>query len=139
MRTIVVIDGQGGGCGRSLVEKLCQRRPRDCRILAVGANSAATSAMVKAGADAGATGENPVVVNCAHADVVTGPMGIVLTNAMLGEITPTMAQAVAASPGNRVLVPMSRCATQIAGVEDRPLGQYIDDAVERICRLLEKV
>lgn len=137
MRTIVIIDGQGGGCGRGLVEKLCQRRPADCRILAIGTNSAATAAMVKAGADAAATGENPVLVNCPDAAIIAGPMGIVLANALLGEITPTMAQAVATSGAHRVLIPMTRCGTQIVGVEERPLGQYLEEAVDRICRLLE--
>lgn len=132
--TIVIIDGQGGGCGKSLVERLCQQRPANCRILAVGTNSAATSAMLRAGADKGATGENPILVNAAHADIIAGPMGIVLADAMLGEVTAAMTRAVATSPATRVLVPMTRCATYVAGVGDRPMAQYIEDAVAIILR-----
>ena len=136
MKTILIIDGQGGGVGRSLVEKLRQQKV-EAQILAVGTNAMATAAMLRAGADAGATGSNPVMVNCPRADVIAGPVGIVLANSMMGEMTPEMAAAVAASPAARVLVPMGRCGTFVAGGEEKSLAQYIEDAVEIIGRLLD--
>lgn len=135
MKKIVIIDGQGGGFGRALIEKLCQRRPTDCCIVAVGTNAMATAAMLKAGADMGATGENPVLANSATADVIAGPMGIVLANSMLGEVTPAMAAAVASSPARRVLIPVTKCSTFVAGVVEKPLTQYIEDAAAMICKL----
>lgn len=135
MKTILIIDGQGGGFGKSLVERLRLQKVQ-ARILAVGTNSMATAAMMRAGADAGATGTNPVVVNCRTADVIAGPMGIVLANSMMGEFTPEMAAAVAESPGKRVLIPVTRCSTFVAGTVDKTLSQYIDDAVEIIAKLL---
>lgn len=137
MIKIVVIDGQGGGCGRALVERLCQQRPADCRVVAVGTNAAATTAMIKAGADVGATGENAVKVNAASADIIAGPMGIVLANALMGEVTPNMAAAVASSGATRVLVPIHKCATYIAGVGEQPMSRYIEDAVAIILRCVK--
>ena len=101
-------------------------------LLAVGTNSAATAAMVKAGASAGATGEYAVVYNAARADVLAGPIGIVLAGGMMGEFSPAMARAVAESPAQKVLVPVSRCGVQVAGLEAKPLGGYIADAAELI-------
>ncbi|MEG0943184.1 MAG: DUF3842 family protein [Angelakisella sp.] len=132
MKKIVIIDGQGGGFGRALIDKLCQQRPADCRIIAVGTNAMATAAMIKAGADVGATGENPVVVNSATADIIAGPMGIVLADSMLGEFTPKMAAAVAKSNAQRVLIPVTKCSTFVAGVAEKPLAQYIEDAAALI-------
>ncbi len=137
MKTILIIDGQGGGFGKSLVERLRQQNVA-ARILAVGTNTMATSAMLRAGADAGATGLNPVVVNCPRADIIAGPMGIVLANSMMGEFTPEMAAAVAESPAHRVLIPVTKCSTFVAGTVEKTLSQYIDDAVEIIQRLLEQ-
>lgn len=137
MKNIVIIDGQGGGFGRALIEKLCQQRPDGCRIIAVGTNATATAAMMKAGADVGATGENPVVVNSATADIIAGPMGIVLANSMLGEFTTAMAAAVAGSTAQRVLIPVTRCSTFVAGVAEKPLTQYIADAAVLICTLVQ--
>ena len=137
MKTILIIDGQGGGVGRSLVEGLRQREAK-ARILAVGTNTMATAAMLRAGADAGATGLNPVLVNCPRADVIAGPMGIVLANSMMGEFTPEMAAAVAESPAARVLVPVTKCSTYIAGIQEKSLAQYIDDAAEMILALLKE-
>lgn len=132
MKTVVVIDGQGGGCGKAIIEKLTQRRPEDCRILAVGTNSAATSAMLRAGGDAGATGENAIIVNAGSADIIAGPIGIIMANALLGEVTAAMAGAVASSKALRVLVPMTRCHTRIAGVSESNLGRLVEDAVAAI-------
>jgi len=130
---ILVIDGQGGGVGRALVEKLRARMP-DGEILAVGANAIATSAMLKAGATAAATGENAVRVCARDADVIAGPIGIVLKDAMMGEITGGMAAAVATAKARRVLVPVQRCATTVAGTAGFSLQQLLDDAVEQILK-----
>lgn len=135
---IVVIDGQGGGVGKSLVEQIRKAIP-DARIIAVGTNAAATSNMMKAGADAGATGENAAVYNCRYADVVTGPIGIVLANSMLGEITGTMACAVSDCDAKKILIPASKCPVSIAGLEEKPLGKYIEEAVAMMRDYLRRV
>ena len=125
---IVVIDGQGGRIGKALIEQL---RTRGCEdyILAVGTNSIATSAMIKAGADAGATGENPVIVATRDADVIVGPIGIIAADSMLGEITPKMAEAIGQSAARKVLVPVNRCF-EVAGVQDMSLSQYVEQAAD---------
>lgn len=128
---LVVMDGQGGGVGRALIERL-RAGGYEGFLLAVGTNAAATAAMVKAGASAGATGEYAVVYNAARADVLAGPIGIVLAGGMMGEFSPAMARAVAESPAQKVLVPVSRCGVQVAGLEAKPLGGYIADAAELI-------
>ena len=125
---IIVIDGQGGGIGRSLTEKLRAELP-EAELVAVGTNAPATANMMRAGAGVGATGENAVVFNCAHTDVIVGPLGIILADAMLGEITPRMAHAVAASRAKKVLIPAAKQHMTIVGVEDLPLSRYIDEAV----------
>lgn len=130
---LLIIDGQGGGIGRALVEKLRARRP-EAEILAVGANAIATSAMLRAGASAAATGENAVCVCAREADVIAGPIGIVLQDAMMGEITARMAGAVGAAAARKVLVPVQRCSTCVAGTEGIPLQRLLDDAVEQILR-----
>ena len=131
---ILVIDGQGGGIGRALVERLRTRLP-EAEVLAVGTNAIATSAMLKAGASAAATGENAVRVCAKTADVIAGPIGIVLKDAMMGEITGAMAAAVAESPAKRVLVPVQRCDTRVAGADGAPLQALLDDAVRQIAEL----
>ena len=136
MKTVLIIDGQGGGFGRTLIEKLRQQPLPDAKILAVGTNSLAASAMLRAGADLAATGENPVIVNAAKADIIAGPMGIVLANSMLGEVTPAMAAAVSESPAQRVLIPVARCATHIAGTGGQPLSALMEDAARIIRELL---
>ncbi len=135
MKTIVVIDGQGGKMGAALTSQLKSQLP-EARVIAVGTNSTATTAMLKAGADAGATGENPVVVNCAHADIVAGPMGIITANALYGEITPKMAAAVSESAAQKLLIPVNRCSVTVVGVEELPLNDYVRLAAQKAKEIL---
>ena len=134
-KRILVIDGQGGRMGAALVSQ-CKAAGLPAQILAVGANSAATTAMLKAGADAAATGENPVVVNARTADIIAGPMGILTANALLGEITPAMAAAVSESPAQKLLIPVNRCSVTVVGVSQLPLGEYVRLAVQEAAALL---
>ena len=135
MPKIVVIDGQGGGFGRALIEKL-RAGGYTGELVAVGTNAMATSAMLKAGASAGATGENAVVWNAAHADILAGPIGLVMANSMLGECSPAMAVAVSSSCAHKVLIPASRCGASIAGLPELTLTEYIADAARRILALV---
>ena len=118
---ILVIDGQGGRLGKQLIESIRKAFPA-AEITAVGTNSTATATMLKAGADEGATGENPVIVACRRADVIVGPIGIVIADALLGEVTADMALAVARSRAARVLIPMNRCDHLVAGVKSQSIG-----------------
>ena len=131
---ILVIDGQGGRLGAQLIKEIRTRLPQS-RIMAVGTNSVATAAMLKAGAEESATGENPVVVACRKADVIVGPVGIVIADAMLGEITEKMACAVARADARRILIPVNRCDHIIAGVGEQSLSALIADAVDKIAAL----
>ncbi|HCC36854.1 MAG TPA: hypothetical protein DEQ14_04170 [Treponema sp.] len=123
---IVVIDGMGGGIGKAVVERLC-REKTDYSIIAVGTNAIATSAMLKAGADQSATGENAIIFNCGRADVIIGTIGIVLANSMLGEISPQIAGAVSSSRALKILIPASKCNTLITGIKEQPAAQHIDE------------
>jgi len=116
MKNVLVIDAQGGGVGKQLVSAIKKELP-EVTVTAVGTNSAATTAMLRAGADRSATGENAVVVNCRKADVILGPVGIVVADALLGEITPAMARAVGQSGAKRILIPFNQCDTVVVGVE----------------------
>lgn len=130
-KTIMVVDGQGGGIGKSIIESL-RKSQFDGDIIAVGTNSFATSNMMKGGTTLGATGENAVLYNSRRCQVIAGPIGIVMANAMLGEITPAMAEAVSASEARLVLIPMNKCRARIVGVEDKKLAEYMEDAVTAI-------
>lgn len=135
---IAVIDGQGGGVGKALVEKLRQTFGREVYIVALGTNSSATSPMLKAGADAGATGENAIVVNAGRVDVIMGALGILAADAMLGEITPAMARAVGQSEADKILVPINKCSLSVVGVKNLSFGEYMDEAVAAVRPLLRK-
>ena len=100
-------------------------------------NSLATSAMLRAGADQGATGDNAICVTVRDADLILGPMGLVLADAMLGEISPRIALAIGRSPAKKILIPFSRCQVQVAGYADQPMSQLIQDAIEKIAAYLE--
>ncbi len=132
---IVVIDGQGGKMGSSLISKMLQKRP-DLELYAIGTNSVATSSMLKAGARYSASGENPVVVNAADADIIIGPIGIINVNAYLGEISERMVLAITSSPARKILVPYSRCNVFVAGVGDYSMDQLIDLAVDKLIKEL---
>ena len=127
---VLIIDGQGGGLGRQLVAALSAQCP-DIRLVAVGTNSVAAQAMHKAGAQRAATGENAVVVNCRNADIIVGPIGIVIADALLGEITPAMAAAVCQSGARRVLVPINHCENYVVGVPDQPVSQLVAAAAQK--------
>lgn len=127
---IVVIDGQGGSIGKAIVEQLVKKVDIES-IFCIGTNSVATANMLKAGAKYGASGENPVVVACRDADYIIGPIGIIMADSMLGEISPLMAQAVGASNAHKILIPINKCLT-VAGVQNFSLGEYIKIAVDSI-------
>lgn len=131
---ILVIDGQGGGVGKALVEKV-NSRIKNADIIVVGTNSTATVNMMKGAAVSGATGENAVVYNCKSADVIVGPIGIIMANAMLGEITPKMAEAVSSSGAHIFLVPMNQCHAQVVGVQEKKLTEYLEEIADGIAKL----
>lgn len=131
---ILVIDGQGGGIGRQLVESIKKAFPL-AEITAVGTNSLATQGMLKAGADHVATGENAVVVNCRTADIIIGPVGIAIADSLWGEITPTMATAVGRSQAVRILLPMNQCCNIIPGMEEVSVGKLIQSSLDEIRKI----
>ena len=134
---ILIIDGQGGGLGRQLVSAVKEKYP-ETEILAVGTNSAATNAMLRAGADQAATGENSVSVAAGIADVIMGPVGIVIADSMLGEITPRMALAVGRSRAKRILIPVNLCDNIVVGMYDVPMSKNVQNAVEALGPLMKK-
>lgn len=135
---ILIIDGQSGRMGSQLIEGLRKAGlGPEHGITAIGTNALATGAMLKAGADLAATGENPVMVQCRKADIIAGPIGIVLADAMLGEITPGMAAAVGRSDAHRVLLPVNRCGTSIPGTANKTRAQLTEEAVRMILQLCE--
>ena len=133
---ILIIDGQSGRIGSQLIEAL-RERIKDAEITAVGTNSIATANMLKVSPDSAATGENPVIVACRKADVIAGPVGIVIADSLGGEVTPKMAKAVGQSNAARVLIPVNRCDNMVAGVGDVPLAALIRDAAGLIQKTLD--
>ena len=134
---IAVIDGQGGGMGKTIIERLRQVFGNELHIDAFGTNAVATSLMMKAGANEGASGENAIVVNAPKFDVIMGAIGIIAANSMLGELTPKMATAIAESKALKILLPLNKCNIQIAGVKGEPLPHYIEDAIIILKKYLE--
>lgn len=128
---VLVIDGQSGRIGQLFIEKAV-KAALNCELIAVGANAIATSAMLKAGASAGATGENPVIVACRSADVIVGPIGILAADSMLGEITADMAAAVGRSSAKKLLLPVNLCNNIVVGTQALPLSRVLDEAVETL-------
>ena len=134
---IAVVDGQGGGIGRALVAGIKAVLP-DVHVLALGTNSTATGQMLRAGADDGATGENAIVHNMKHVDIVAGVIGILNANSMLGELSPAMANAIGGSDAYKVLLPINRCHIHVVSVEEAPLGVHIENAVKAIKEYIEE-
>lgn len=132
---IAVVDGMGGGIGAQIVLRLMALRNPEISIIAMGTNATATSAMVKAGAEIGATGENAIVFNSGKVDCIAGPIGVVIANSMMGEISPAIAAAVASSDAVKVLIPLQQAHVEFVGVESRPLSQMLDQLTERISAL----
>ncbi len=128
---LVVIDGQGGKMGKAIIEELKREFPEQ-EILAIGTNSIATSTMLKAGADYGATGENPTIKAAKTADVIFGPVGIVIADSLYGEVTSPMAQAVGSSFAYKILLPVNRCGHFIVGVKELPLSEYVKLSVQHL-------
>lgn len=134
---ILIVDGKGGGIGASLIEKIATLNS-DNEIIAVGTNSVATSAMNKVGIANCATGENPIVYNAKKVDFILGPMGILLANSMLGEITPKIANAISESEAKKILIPMNRCNLSVVGVSNKTISEYINEAVIMLNNEIEK-
>lgn len=134
---VAVVDGQGGGMGRLVVEKLRQEFGNSITILALGTNALATSMMLKAGANEGASGENAVVYSAGRVDVVLGSIAIIAAHAFSGELTPRMAEAIATSNAAKVLLPINRYGLEIAGVVDAPLPIQVDHLVNKVRRLFD--
>lgn len=128
---VTVIDGQGGQLGAQLVKEIVSRFS-DITLTAIGTNASATAAMLKAGAKNAATGENPVIVSCRKADVIIGPIGIVVTDSLLGEVTEKMALAVGRANAIRILIPMNKCENLVAGVPNLNTAALITDAVSKL-------
>ncbi|MBR5794172.1 MAG: DUF3842 family protein [Anaerotignum sp.] len=135
---ILVIDGQGGQLGSQLVKSILQQM-KEVKVMAVGTNAIATAAMLKAGAHQASTGENPVVVACRKADVIIGPIGIVIADAMFGEVTPKMAVAVAQADAVRILLPVNKCDNLVAGVPDLSMSTLIADVMVKLHGLEKQV
>ena len=133
---VVVIDGQSGRMGQLLIER-ARAASLPCEILAVGTNSLATAAMLKAGASAGATGENAVLLACRTADIIAGPIGILSADSLMGEISPAMAMAVGQSNAKKVLLPVNQCSNIVVGTQKLTLSKLMDEAVELLRSLLD--
>ena len=134
---LTIIDGQGGMLGAQLVREISASFP-EIEITAIGTNASATAAMIKAGAKRAATGENPVIVACRTADVIIGPIGIVIADSLFGEVTPSMALAVAQANAMRILIPMNKCDNVVAGVSDTSTSALIGDAVARLGKIISE-
>jgi hypothetical protein len=129
---IAVVDGQGGGIGTNLITKLREEFPEETEIIALGTNAIATSNMMKAKANRGASGENAIVRMVPTVDIITGPIGIILANSMMGELTLLMAEAISSAGARKVLLPINICGVEIIGVEKEPLPHLIEKLVNRI-------
>jgi hypothetical protein len=134
--TVVIVDGMGGGIGVQLITRIKESWSKEGpggeerEIVALGANAVAAERMVKAGADRGASGENALRFSISQGDYILGPVGIVVGNSMMGEISPAMAQAILDAPGERILLPLQQEHFYIAGLEQMPLARMIDRAVD---------
>ncbi len=134
---ILVVDGQGGKIGAALVELLLKKLPEEAELLAVGTNSLATLAMKKAGAQMIATGDNAIIFNAGQADVIVGSIGIIAANSIMGELSPAVANAIATSEAEKVLIPVGKCKFKVVGSENIALPQKIENAVELVLSLIK--
>jgi 4-hydroxy-L-threonine phosphate dehydrogenase PdxA len=139
MVKIAVVDGQGGGIGNLIVKRLREEFRENIEIIALGTNAAATTAMMKARANKGATGENAIVWNSGRVDLIVGPLSIALPDAMLGEVTAKMASAVVSSGAKTILLPINQEGIEIAGVEKEPLPHVIEKVITLIAKEIEHV
>ena len=128
---ILVVDGQGGQLGGQLIKSL-KANFKDIKLMAVGTNATATAAMLKAGADQAATGENPIIVACRKADVIIGPIGIVIADSLFGEITPQMAVSVGQADAVRILLPVNKCDNLVAGIPDLSTATILEDVIAKV-------
>jgi hypothetical protein len=129
---VAVIDGQGGGLGKSLIERIKKTASDKFEIIALGTNSLATSGMIKSGANIGATGENPIAVNAKKVDVIMGPLAIIIPNSIMGEITPRIAYNIASSDAYKILIPLNKCNVEIPGIRDKSINELLDAAVDEL-------
>ena len=134
-----VVDGKGGGMGAAIVSKLRAEIGEKAQILALGTNAMATSAMLKAGADQGASGPNAVCWNVPKCHIVCGPIGIVIPNAIMGEITPEVAAAIVASPAHVIVLPTSKCEVELGGIPEISLPALIDALVRRVAEIVDSM
>lgn len=139
MRKIAVIDGQGGGIGSLIVKRLRKEFGDSIEITSLGTNSVATTSMMKAGADKGASGENAIAWNSGKVDIIAGPISIMLPNAMLGELTATMATAISSSPAKKILLPLNQEQVDIVGITKEPLPHLIEELIQRIKETVKNV
>jgi hypothetical protein len=137
MQRLAVIDGQGGGIGSLIIKRLREEFGEQIEIIALGTNAAATSSMMKARANKGATGENAVVWNAGRVDVIIGPLSIILSNGMMGEVSPRMAEAITASPAKKVLLPLNQEGVEIIGAAKEPLPHLIEELIEYIKEVID--
>ncbi len=130
MLRVCVIDGQGGGIGSAIIRRIKERSEEQVEIIALGTNALATAQMLKAGANRGASGENAIVRSVRDCDVVTGPLGIIMAHALMGEVTPVMAEAIAGCAAKKVLLPLSQDNVEVVGVHKAPLPHLVDELIE---------
>ncbi len=136
---VAVIDGQGGGIGKLIVEKLRKSLGNDIEIAALGTNALATAQMLKAGADQGASGENAICVTAMKVDIIMGPIAIIVANSMLGEVTPKIAKTVAVADAKKILMPLNKCNINIVGLRNEPLPHLVEMMVERVREIITMV
>ena len=135
-KSIAVIDGQGGGIGSTIIKRLREVFSEDVEIIGLGTNAMATGAMLKAGANKGASGENAIVQTVKSTDVVVGTLSIVIAHSMMGEVTPRMAEAIASSPGMKCLLPLKIQELEIVGASKEPLPHLVEQLVKRIQEII---
>ncbi len=132
MKKIAVIDGQGGGIGSLIIKRLKEELGESFEIIALGTNSSATTSMMRARANKGATGENAIILNVKKVDIIAGPLSIILSNGFLGELSPAIAEAISASPAKKLLIPLNQEGVEIIGILKEPLPHLIDHLINKI-------